>query len=46
MNGTVDDVLLVPDDAIVAAMRLLFAEAGLLIEPAGAAGVAGRSRQS
>jgi threonine dehydratase len=40
MNGTVDDVLLVPDDAIVAAMRLLFAEAGLLIEPAGAAGVA------
>jgi threonine dehydratase len=40
MKGTVDDLLLVPDEAIVAAMRLLFAEAGLLIEPAGAAGVA------
>jgi threonine dehydratase len=40
MNGTVDDLLLVPDDAIVAAMRLLFSEAGLMVEPAGAAGVA------
>jgi threonine dehydratase len=40
MRGTVDDVLLVPDDAIRRAMRLLFVHAGLVVEPAGAAGVA------
>lgn len=40
MKGTVDDVTLVPDAAIIAAMRLLFTEAGLLVEPAGAAGIA------
>lgn len=40
MQGIVDDVVLVDDAAIVRAMRLLFERAGLLTEPAGAAGVA------
>ena len=40
MRNTVDDVLLVDDARIVAAMRLICAHAGLIIEPAGAAGVA------
>ena len=40
MRGTVDDVLLVSDDAIRSAMRLLFTHAGLVVEPAGAVGVA------
>ena len=40
MHGTVDEVLLVSDDAIRRAMRLLFMHAGLVVEPAGAAGVA------
>ena len=38
--GMVDDVLLVDDGTIVRAMRLLFWKMGLVIEPAGAAGVA------
>ena len=40
MKGIVDDVLLVDDADIIAAMRLLFRTAGLLAEPSGAAGVA------
>lgn len=40
LRGTVDDVLLVEDSHILAAMRLLYRHAGLLVEPAGAAGVA------
>jgi threonine dehydratase len=40
MHGTVDEVLLVSDDAIRRALRLLFVHAGLVVEPAGAAGVA------
>ncbi len=36
----VDDVLAVEDEAILEAMRLLHREAGLVVEPAGAAGVA------
>ena len=40
MKGLVDDVLLVEDERIIAAMRLLFQTAGLLAEPSGAAGVA------
>ncbi|MGL4240625.1 MAG: threonine ammonia-lyase [Beijerinckiaceae bacterium] len=40
MRGIVDDVVLVDDRDIVQAMRLLFGKAGLLIEPAGAVGVA------
>jgi threonine dehydratase len=40
MKGTVDDVLLVDDQHIIAAMKLVFFNAGLVAEPAGAAGVA------
>jgi threonine dehydratase len=40
MRTTVDDVMLVNDDEILAAMRMLFLDAGLVAEPAGAAGVA------
>ena len=40
MEKTVDDVILVSDDEMLAAMRSLFYDAGLLVEPAGAAGVA------
>ena len=40
MQGTVDDVLLVSDEAIERAMRLVFAAAGLVVEPAGVVGVA------
>lgn len=40
MGGIVDEVLLVEDEQIIAAMRLLFRQAGLLAEPSGAAGVA------
>lgn len=40
MGGIVDDVHLVEDEAIIASMRLLFATAGLVTEPSGAAGVA------
>jgi threonine dehydratase len=36
----VDDVLLVDDGTMVEAMRLLFWKMGLVVEPAGAAGVA------
>jgi threonine dehydratase len=40
MRHTVDDIVLVGDDVILRAMRLLYEHAGLLIEPAGAAGIA------
>lgn len=40
MKGLVDDVHLVSDEAIIAAMRLLHRTAGLMAEPSGAAGVA------
>ncbi|HET9782660.1 MAG TPA: pyridoxal-phosphate dependent enzyme [Candidatus Dormibacteraeota bacterium] len=40
METTVDDVMLVSDGEMRDAMRSLFYEAGLLVEPAGAAGVA------
>ena len=40
MPRTVDEVMLVSDDEMRDAMRNLFLDAGLLIEPAGAAGVA------
>ncbi len=40
MAGTVDDVLLVDDAHIIAAMKLLFHKAGIVTEPSGAAGVA------
>jgi threonine dehydratase len=40
MRGVVDEVMLVSDEEVVAAMRMLFADAGLVVEPAGAAGLA------
>lgn len=40
MARTVDEVVMVSEEEIRDAMRMLFLEAGLLIEPAGAAGVA------
>jgi threonine dehydratase len=40
LRGLVDDVLLVDDAALVHAMRLLYHHAGLVSEPAGAAGLA------
>ena len=40
MRGLVDEVHIVTDEQIVEAMRLLFAHTGLLIEPAGAVGIA------
>ena len=40
MRHVVDDVVLVTDEAIVAAMRLLFEALGVVVEPAGAAGLA------
>jgi threonine dehydratase len=40
MRTTVDDVMLVTDDDLIAAMRMLQVDAGLMVEPAGAAGLA------
>ncbi len=40
MQAMVDDVLLVTDDHIIQAMRLVYQHAGILLEPAGAVGVA------
>ncbi|HSS92698.1 MAG TPA: pyridoxal-phosphate dependent enzyme [Candidatus Dormibacteraeota bacterium] len=40
MRGSVDDVMAVTDEEIVEAMRLLHRYAGLVVEPAGAAGIA------
>lgn len=40
MRTTVDDVVLVDDAAMLEAMRLLHAHAGLVVEPSGAAAVA------
>lgn len=40
MRTTVDEVMLVTDEQMVDAMRWLHADAGLIVEPAGAAGLA------
>jgi threonine dehydratase len=40
LSGVVDEVLLVDDETMVRAMRLLFWKIGLVVEPAGAAGIA------
>jgi threonine dehydratase len=40
MKDTVDDVVLVDDESIIRAMRLLFLKAGLVTEPSGAAAIA------
>ncbi len=41
LDGLVDEIMLVPDADIIAAMRMAFAHAGLVLEPSGAVGVAG-----
>jgi threonine dehydratase len=41
LTGLIDDVLLVPDSSLITAMRLVHKELGVVLEPAGAAGVAG-----
>ena len=46
LDGLVDDTVLVDDDAIVAAMRALHEHAGLVVEPAGAVGLAGLLRHA
>jgi len=40
LTGLVDDILLVEDDTLIAAMRLAHQELGVVLEPAGAAGLA------
>jgi threonine dehydratase len=40
MRSTVDEVMLVTDDEIVEAMRWVHRDAGVIVEPAGAAGIA------
>jgi threonine dehydratase len=40
MRTTVDEVMLVSDEEIIDAMRMLHLETGLVVEPAGAAGLA------
>jgi len=46
MPATVDDVMLVSDDEMRDAMRYLLADSGLVVEPAGAAGVAAIAKRS
>jgi len=40
MQGTVDDVVLVSDESILAAMQLLHQHLGVVVEPSGAVGIA------
>lgn len=40
LQGLVDDIILVEDDTISAAMRVAHEELGVVLEPAGAAGLA------
>jgi len=40
MRGAVDEVMLVTDDEIIGAMRMLFGATAIVAEPAGAAGLA------
>jgi threonine dehydratase len=40
LTGLIDDVLLVPDSSLITAMRLAHKELGVVLEPAGAAGLA------
>ena len=40
LTGLIDDVLLVPDSSLITAMRLSHKELGVVLEPAGAAGLA------
>jgi threonine dehydratase len=45
MRGLVDDAILVSEDTIIAAMRLLHSHAGIVAEPSGAVGVAAMIEQ-
>jgi threonine dehydratase len=45
MRATVDEVMLVSDDEMLDAMRVLFLETGLGVEPAGAAGFAALAKR-
>lgn len=45
MRTTVDEVMLVSDEEILDAMRLLCLETGLVVEPAGAAGLAAMAKR-
>jgi threonine dehydratase len=45
MRSTVDEVMLVTDDEIVEAMRWVHRDAGVVVEPAGAAGIAAVAKQ-
>ena len=40
LRGAIDDIVLVDEEALLRAMRLAFSAVGMLIEPAGAAGLA------
>src|SRR5678816_535232 len=40
LAGLIDDVLLIPDSSLITAMRLAHKHLGLVLEPAGAAGLA------
>jgi threonine dehydratase len=44
MSKAVDEVMLVTDDEIIESMRWVHRDAGLIVEPAGAAGVAGAAK--
>jgi threonine dehydratase len=46
MARTVDEVMLVSDEEMLQAMRAVFVDAGLVIEPAGGAGVAAIARRA
>jgi threonine dehydratase len=45
MRSTVDEVMLVSDEEIVGAMKMLFAAAAIVVEPAGAAGLAAMTKR-
>jgi threonine dehydratase len=45
LRGVVDELILVPDDGILQAMRLLHRHAGVVAEPSGAAGLAAVVRE-
>jgi threonine dehydratase len=45
MRSTVDEMMLVTDEEILGAMRMLFAATALVVEPAGAAGLAALAKR-
>ena len=46
MRGAVDDVMHVSDAEMIEGMRALYSDAGLVVEPAGAAGIAAAKKLS